>query len=163
MIIYERDPDPCIAFEKLPDGTMRPRYPNGHVPTQGEWKEIVAVTNKWYDNIDSGYITRVNQYLNRCYAEMQAAPIIAKAPDRSGWVYVLQAGPYYKIGKSKDVDRRIEQLATLPPFDIELVHTMPTDNMGAVEQDLHRLFNAKRVNGEWFELTEEDVAWLKTL
>ena len=82
---------------------------------------------------------------------------------KPGWVYILKAGPFYKIGYSKNVDRRIEQLSTLPPFDLELVHTIRANHMPELESALHRRFQEKHKNGEWFELAEEDVTWLKTL
>lgn len=80
-----------------------------------------------------------------------------------GYVYVLRAGPYHKIGHSVNVDRRITEVATLLPWEVELVHTIKSDNRIALEAYLHKRFKGKRRNGEWFELDEEDVTWLMTL
>lgn len=80
-----------------------------------------------------------------------------------GFVYVLQAGPYFKIGHSADIDDRIKQLSTLPPFDLELVCSITTPDMVELEKSLHIVFANKRKNGEWFELTPADVEWLKGL
>jgi len=80
-----------------------------------------------------------------------------------GYVYVLQAGPYYKIGASKDIGQRIKQLSTLPPFNLTLVHSIKTPDMFGVERNLHDLFRLKRINGEWFELNSGDITWLKGL
>ena len=82
---------------------------------------------------------------------------------RWGYVYLLQAGPYYKIGASTNVKRRIRQLATLPPFNLHLLCTLHTDDMYGLEQGLHERFAAKRVNGEWFELDQEDVGYIQQL
>ena len=140
---------------------------------QGQWDAISLVLRNKYIEFPDALIDHVNETtieeVLRITRDIMYWRVDATYNQRrtktnmAGFIYVLQAGPYYKIGCSKNVDRRIEQLATLPPFDVELVHTMPTDNMKSTEQDLHRIFNAKRKNGEWFELDEEDVTWLKTL
>jgi len=81
---------------------------------------------------------------------------------KHGFVYVLQAGEFYKIGRSRNVDNRIMQLSTIPPFELELVCAIATDDMYELEKLLHERFDNRRVRGEWFALTEEDVTWLKT-
>jgi hypothetical protein len=86
-----------------------------------------------------------------------------KAKANRGNVYLLRAGPYYKIGVSTQVDERIKQLSTLPPFDIELLHTLPTDDMYKLEKQLHERYADKRKNGEWFELDQDDVEYIKGL
>jgi len=78
-------------------------------------------------------------------------------------VYILQCGPYYKIGASAKVGQRISQLSALPPFDIELIHTIPTDDMYGLESELHTQFSDKRKRGEWFELDDSDVEYIKGL
>jgi len=78
-------------------------------------------------------------------------------------VYLLQCGPFYKIGASTQVDNRVKQLATLPPFDIELLHTIQTDDMYKLESELHERYADKRKNGEWFELEPDDVEYIKSL
>jgi len=82
---------------------------------------------------------------------------------KAGHVYLLKAGPYYKIGISAQVDERIKQLSVLPPFDIELIHAIYDTNMYALEKDLHERFAPKRKNGEWFELDDSDVEYIKGL
>jgi len=75
--------------------------------------------------------------------------------------YEIEKGEpfYYSYGN----DRRIEQLSTLPPFDIELICTIKTGDMFALESGLHARFRNKRINGEWFKLDQEDVDWLVKL
>jgi len=80
-----------------------------------------------------------------------------------GYVYLMQSGPFYKIGVSHQVESRLEQLMTQPPFDIELICTIETENMHALEKRLHKRFDAKRKNGEWFELEEIDVEYIMAL
>jgi TetR/AcrR family fatty acid metabolism transcriptional regulator len=78
-----------------------------------------------------------------------------------GFVYLLRGGDYYKIGRSEDVDKRIIQLASQLPFELELVHVIETDDVFLVEKLLLERFASKRTRGEWFALDDGDVAWIK--
>lgn len=80
-----------------------------------------------------------------------------------GYIYILQGGPYFKIGRTNSLDRRLEQITPKLPFQVELIHSFETDDMHHAETELHRRFADKRSNGEWFELDGEDIAWIKTL
>ena len=82
---------------------------------------------------------------------------------KAGFVYVLQADSYYKIGLSTNVEKRVKQLSTLPPFDVTLIHKIETGDMHQLESELHERFAEKRANGEWFVLSNEDLEWLRGL
>jgi hypothetical protein len=77
-----------------------------------------------------------------------------------GYVYLLRSGTHYKIGKSKDVNRRLTQISPKTPLPVELVHTIPTDNMAWAEHTLHEQYASFRTNGEWFALPEHAVRWI---
>lgn len=74
-----------------------------------------------------------------------------------GWVYLLQTGWHYKIGKSSDVRARIAGLQTASPYLIKLLHAVQTDDMGWLETLLHETYQEYRTNGEWFELPSNIV------
>jgi Meiotically Up-regulated Gene 113 (MUG113) protein len=42
------------------------------------------------------------------------------------------------------------------PFQVHLL--IPTEDMAATEAELHLRFATKRLRGEWFSLTPEDLA-----
>ena len=71
-----------------------------------------------------------------------------------GYVYVLKSGPYYKIGQTQYLDKRIRRLTIQLPFPVEVVATIPCDDCFLAEDYLHRTFSSFRRNGEWFELDE---------
>lgn len=82
---------------------------------------------------------------------------------KKGYVYLLQSGPFYKIGVSTNVKRRVRELSTLPPFNINVICTIPSENRYELEGNLHTRFSDKHINGEWFELEPSDVAYIKGL
>lgn len=75
-----------------------------------------------------------------------------------GDVYLLKAGKYFKIGKTINFGKRLNQIRLQLPFPVEVVHKIKTDDVIGIEAYWHKRFAAKRVNGEWFSLTKEDVA-----
>ena len=132
-----------------------------------EWEEIVERVAKFYNAVTPEDIDADNRgqrkYERKAVKKSNKRSRSRSTPDNSGFVYVLQAGPYYKIGRAKNVNNRVKQLATLPPFDVVIIHTIKTQDSYELELQLHGRFDNKHKNGEWFELDEEDVTWLKTL
>lgn len=130
-----------------------------------ELLEILTAVKPFYDTFSDKIILEHNQKIIDSWdnGDGNVAPTEKPARRTNGFIYILQAGPYFKIGIAQNVDARIKQLATLPPFDLVLVHTIETEDMYSLESGLHSRFEAKRKNGEWFELDEEDVEWIRGL
>lgn len=83
-------------------------------------------------------------------------------PPHPGFIYFLRAdNGLYKIGKTKVLDRRIKQLGIKLPYKLELIHAVGTDEMHYIEKDYHRRYAQKRIRGEWFALTDEDIVQIK--
>lgn len=81
----------------------------------------------------------------------------------AGYIYCLhdQQG-HYKLGRSKYLDKRIKQLSTLPPFDIELIHSLQVLFADKYESALHEHFASQRLRGEWFRLSAEDIESIRS-
>ena len=83
---------------------------------------------------------------------------------RAGYVYLMRSeNGLHKIGISRDVDRRKKDLNRQFPIRIEIVHQIACRDRRKVEMYLHDKYKAKRAQHEWFDLDDEDVAWILSL
>lgn len=80
-----------------------------------------------------------------------------------GFVYLIESGGAYKIGKSKSLTSRAYQFAATMPHRVTLIHSIESDNYGDIETELHEHFQDKRLNGEWFALSSDDVEYIKAI
>jgi hypothetical protein len=64
-----------------------------------------------------------------------------------------------KIGYSSSPSpiNRFEQFKTYAPFGSEILGFVQTHEPNELEKQLHAKYAAKRIKGEWFELTQEEV------
>jgi hypothetical protein len=95
-------------------------------------------------------------------ADLSAPEAATESGDfETGYVYLalMKIGRVkcYKIGKTILVDRRMRQIGPKLPADLELIHAITTDDAYGIEAYWHNRFRKKNRNGEWFELTAEDV------
>jgi hypothetical protein len=82
----------------------------------------------------------------------------AEKKKKSGFIYLVRANTgEFKIGYSVDVQKRLKAFSVQPPFEYELIHSIPVDDMAQAELMLHEKFLDKRIRGEWFKLSDEDV------
>lgn len=121
-----------------------------------------------------GYVAKQNAemraMIQRLKEESDPSAIPTPANKRSksksnseGVVYLLKAGPHFKIGKSVVFDKRLGQIKLQLPYAVEVVHTIQAANVSEVESYWHRRFASLRQNGEWFLLTETEVEEFKSM
>lgn len=72
-------------------------------------------------------------------------------------IYLLQSdNGVYKIGVSKDPQKRLKQLQTGSSEKLEIIKTYESEFYRQIEKGLHNKFNHLRSEGEWFYLHLED-------
>ena len=83
---------------------------------------------------------------------------IKPIPPLKGYVYLLEGGGFHKIGLSTNPKKRFNQIAPKLPFEVKAICVVESEDWRGLEQYWHQRFADKRGNGEWFNLTSEDVA-----
>jgi hypothetical protein len=73
------------------------------------------------------------------------------------------ANGVYKIGKTSQLHARMNFFEIKLPFDVKLICAIPSEDITTLEKQLHDKYTNKRIKGEWFELTEQDVEDIKHL
>lgn len=64
----------------------------------------------------------------------------------------------YKIGYTRrPIEKRIKEIKTGNGSDIYLIESFKSQWGTKIEAQLHRQFNHRKVNGEWFDLVDDEV------
>lgn len=120
---------------------------------------------------------RVNQWQaeQRLKAEPPAPPPAPTTPppapapqpkqqSRKGYVYLIKASTgHYKIGHTADPENRMKTFEVKLPFKVEYEHLIECDDRIDAERLLHQKFADKRIDGEWFALSDKDIAQIKKI
>lgn len=76
------------------------------------------------------------------------------------YVYIITDGDFYKIGVSGNFKKRLASLNTASPRKLKIVATRFFEERQLAltkESSLHEKYSMFRVNGEWFNITENEV------
>ncbi|MGH2974879.1 MAG: GIY-YIG nuclease family protein [Solirubrobacterales bacterium] len=120
-------------------------------------KHVLAARLAAFCEENSGYADVLEMVLPHLVADDDIGEANSQSGER-GFVYLLKSGRYYKIGHTNSTGRRAYELALQLPERATPIHEIATDDPRGIEAYWHRRFADRRRNGEWFELTTEDVS-----
>lgn len=151
-----------IDFETVQDAVKEMSLPTPLEELELTEKKLIETISLKKNNLK--LLQNVLSNLNR---EIENAEIFIaqnKNLSTSGYIYVIRSeNGKYKIGKAQDVNKRLQSLQTGTPEKLELVLTIKTSNKNVLETICHRQFSSKKIRGEWFSLTDDDLNWLSNL
>jgi len=73
------------------------------------------------------------------------------------YIYIIKRNWKIKIGITKDINTRLKKYITEHPDPIEIIYTKKVFGYKELEKKLHKLFENKRIRGERFNLSENDI------
>ncbi|SRR5258706_9733473 len=76
-------------------------------------------------------------------------------------VYLVRGREYYKIGASTHLKKRMVELQIGSEYPLTLITTINTESPKRMERFLHIFFAVNKIRGEWFDLSETDIALFK--
>lgn len=79
-----------------------------------------------------------------------------------GEIYFIKVGNYYKIGATRDLYKRFHSIQVCNPEKCSIVHSIKTNDMKLTERLFHYQFERKKLQGEWYQLTDADIAYIKS-
>lgn len=82
--------------------------------------------------------------------------------DIPGYVYLIESEYGYKIGKTVNIKSRTRLFEVKLPFPIKLINYSWFDSYSKAERELHVRFAHKRREGEWFDLDQADLDYIKS-
>lgn len=138
-----------IAFLKNAEEELGAHYETISWGGEAEVADIVyeAIRDAFDEEVNVGVLGDLLKSIER-YA--QAYP--------DGYVYVLKAGDYFKIGRAKDPYERIKTLKIQLPFPVEIYNVFPCEDYCLTERHMHHFYKKNRVNGEWFVFSDATKA-----
>jgi hypothetical protein len=121
------------------------------------FKMSYVINEDLTSNLFLNYIESQKLDFNDCFIESHIDL------QKNQYVYFIKSEYGYKIGKTKDINQRLNTFGVKLPFKIELYSYIETKRMDECEIFYHEMLFDRRLNGEWFNLNESDFTTIKML
>lgn len=125
---------------------------------------IARHDEKYYNQNMANEILQCFDKYNPNDASAAAESESSEEPVGKGFVYFIQEdfSDRVKIGKTENLEQRMETFGVKLPFQIKLIHSIVSENHNYTEKLFHIHFSDRHTNGEWFELSDKDIQWIKS-
>ena len=144
----------------------------GHIPTTAELRNYrksarLSIQKTYIDHFGRkrAMLGRLKLWVRDRPEWADVAALLADVSDEesglprwTGAVYLMRAGPLFKIGCSRKPEERTRKVAYGVPAEAVVIHMIETDDPFGVEAYWHRRFAGKRARGEWFRLSADEIA-----
>ena len=90
-----------------------------------------------------------------CYKTESSRRVMKQLHTKGKHLYFIQCGPYIKIGRADQIQKRLGQLRAMNPYEVTLVRYI--ENAGHLEHHYHEVFKEHHYKGEWFLLDPCEV------
>ena len=141
----------CFIYGE--DGNILIGLNGGYIPDKNTIKKCIKSLNLLLD-IDKRDIDIYNKELDEYTSDIDILIENKKIP---GYIYLLESNGKYKIGRSRDIKSRILSYKTQNPFGIRIITTKYVNDYIFSEKHILSLFPKKRIFGEWFSLSKDEV------
>lgn len=127
-----------------------------------KYSEIDIVIQNVFQNIKQNNPDIVASDIEQSAGSDNELPL--NPENKKGYIYFIKEdfSNTVKIGKTNNLKERMANFGVKLPFNIELIHSIKTNNALYTEKLFHLHFSEKKTNGEWFKLDENDIYWIKS-
>jgi hypothetical protein len=80
-----------------------------------------------------------------------------------GIIYIVQCNDLYKVGFSFNPQSRLLQMSVTNPYDLRIIALLHTQDLTNAENYLHWKLKGRHYCREWFQLTDDDIEWLRNI
>lgn len=109
------------------------------------------------ENLTKPYISEAIERRQMNVFEQPASTNNGRRTPSTSLYLIRAANGFVKIGISANVRKRFDALNASSPIELELIFTKTDMFACDLEAQLHKQYAAKRVKGEWFNLSDGDI------
>lgn len=126
--------------------------------------QVEALVMKYRNHMMKG----MQEDIERLESNMRARKLLKPEHAKEGYIYVLRASPKHdtvvKIGRTRDLVRRLREHTAALADDPEILYTFKTDNVAAVESCLKGWLKDRQwLRGRYKEVYKADINMVKNI
>lgn len=145
---------PILIFLDDEEGYF-PTYTPGFLVKPSEMKDIIDGLIDYINAYSDEEIEEINKQKEDQWFNRRSTNVKTKKENKKyGYVYVFKCENKYKVGYTKNIEQRMNQL-DVRPFKLELMFKAYSENAYDIEHETHNRLSEYSVANEWFENVSE--------